>query len=274
MSKNSKASRKNVQANVGPDATLHKLPASGCWVNIFEPAIGELVGACGYDYALIDMEHSPATLDSVLPMIRAVQLGGAKALVRVPDKQLEWIGRLMDMGADGVMVPMINTAKEAQSLAKAALYAPLGTRGMAAGIVRATQYGVSTASYLDNFRMNFLLIVQIETRQGVESAEEIASVEGVDCVFIGPYDLSGSLGNPGEPEHKGTRAGIRRITAAVKKVGKPLSTLTNPARNARKLLAEGYDLVFSGSDLGMIRQAFQADAANTQKLIDGTKRDQ
>ncbi len=251
----------------GKNKTQHPLPASGCWINMFEPAIGEMVGACGYDYALIDMEHSPSTLDSALPMIRAVQLGGAKALVRVPDKQTEWISRLMDMGADGVMVPMVNTLDEAERLAKATLYAPDGTRGMAAGIVRASGYGVDLDSYLANYRKAFLLMLQIETRQAVEVVDEIAKVEGVDCVFIGPFDLAGSLGNMGQPEHKDTRAAIRKIAKAVSNAGKPLSTLTNPSRNARKLFTEGYDIVFSGSDVGLLRQAMLADVEQCNKSI-------
>lgn len=267
MSRTTRVSGKSNKAAKLSTPTHHKLPACGCWVNLFEPAIGELLGACGYDYALIDMEHSPVSLDAALPMIRAVQQGGARAIVRVPNKQPQWIGRLMDMGADGVMVPMVNTVEEAQALAQAAVYAPEGTRGMAAPIVRATGYGVHTDTYLETYRSRFLLLAQIETRQGVEAAGEIAAVDGIDCIFIGPFDLAGSLGNPGQPEHKDTRAAIRRILKAVSKTGKPLSTLTNADRNARKLFAEGYDLVFSGSDLGMLRMAFQADASSGQKII-------
>lgn len=241
--------------------------ASGCWINIFDPTIGELVGGCGYDYAMIDMEHSAVSLDSALTMIRAVQSGGAKAIVRVPDKQPVWVGRLMDMGADAVMVPMVNTVEEAKAIAKSAVYAPEGTRGMAAGIVRATGFGVDTEEYLAHYRQQFTLLIQIESRQAVEAAADIAAVAGIDGIFIGPYDLAGSLGNPGQPEHKVTRAAIRQVLKAVKPTGKPVSTLTNSTRSARKLFAEGYDLVFSGSDVGMIRSAFQADVANNKKLI-------
>ncbi|MFT6305002.1 MAG: 4-hydroxy-2-oxoheptanedioate aldolase [Halioglobus sp.] len=240
---------------------------SGCWVNIFDPTIGELVGSCGYDYAMLDMEHSPVSLDSTLSMIRAVQSGGAKAVVRVPDKQPVWVGRLMDMGADAVMVPMVNTVEEAQILAKSAVYAPAGTRGMAAGIVRATGFGIGTDAYLSNYRKNFMLLIQIESREAVQAAAELAAVDGIDGIFIGPYDLAGSLGHLGQPEHKETRTAIRQVLKAVKPTGKPVSTLTNPSRNTRKLFAEGYELVFSGTDLGMIRSAFQADVASNRKMM-------
>jgi len=244
------------------------LPATGCWINLFNPIVGELVGGCGYDYAMIDMEHSPVSLEATLTMIRAVQFSGAKAFVRTPDKQADWIGRLMDMGADGVMVPMVNTVDEAHLLANAAVYAPLGTRGMAAGLARATAYGINTDNYLASYRENFRLMIQIETSDAVERVNELASVSGVDGVFIGPYDLSGSLGHLGEPEHPDTRAAIGKIIDAVKVHGKILGTLTNPERDASQLFDEGYDMVFSGSDIGMLRSAMLADCDNNRKMLD------
>lgn len=242
-------------------------PASGCWVNIFNPLVGELVGLCGYDYALIDMEHSPVTVDSALPMIRAVQLGGAKAIVRVPDKQALWIGRLMDMGADGVMVPMVNNAEEALTLADAAVYAPEGARGMAAGIVRASGYGVNTDHYLANYRENFMLMLQMESREALDNVNEISAIPGIDCLFIGPFDLAGSLGNQAEPDHKVTRSAMRTIARAAKSSDKLLSTLVTPKRGAGKLYDEGYDLVFSGMDISMLKDALMKDASRSEVYI-------
>jgi len=112
-----------------------------------------------------------------------------------------------------------------------------------------------------------MLLIQIESKEAVEASAQLAAVDGIDGIFIGPYDLAGSLGNLGQPEHKHTRSAIRHVLKAVKSTGKPVSTLTNPARNSRKLFAEGYDLVFSGTDLGMLRSAFKADVANNKKLM-------
>lgn len=266
MSRKSTTRIEKSAASTHRGGAIKGFPSSGCWINLFDPIVGELVGACDYDCAMIDMEHSAVSLEATLTMIRAVQLSGAKAFVRAPDKDAVWIGRLMDMGADGVMIPMVNSVEEAESLALASFYAPKGTRGMAAGIVRATGYGVHTEEYLKNHRKRFRLLIQIETEQAVDVAAELASIDGIDGLFIGPYDLAGSLGNMGEPEHKVTRAAIRKIQKAVKPSGKPLATLTNPARNARKLYAEGYDLVFSGSDVGMLKAAFQADGLNNREI--------
>jgi len=171
----------------------HPMPADGCWINLFDP----------------DMEHSPSSLDNALPVIRAVQSSGAKAIVRVPDKQPEWIGRLMDMGADGAMVPMVNNGEEG--------------------------YGVNTADYLDNYRQNFLLMLQIETAAAVEAVEVIANTDGVDALFIGPFDLAGSLGHLANPDHPDVQAAIKAVMATVKACGKPLSTLTTPNANSETL---------------------------------------
>jgi len=270
MSKKRSTAKKR-SSRQADNRTATGFPASGCWVNIFDPIIGELVGACGYDYAMIDMEHSPATIDQALNMIRAVQLGGAKALVRVPDKQPKWIGRLMDMGADGVMVPMVESAQEAAVLAAATVYAPDGTRGMAAPIVRASSFGVSTDHYLDHYRDNFILMVQIETAGAVEDADEIAAVEGVDCIFIGPFDLAGSLGYVADPDHKVTQSAMRKIYKAVKSAEKLISTLNTPKAGTKRLLGAGYDIVFSGSDVSLLRQAMQADALKSESLIQSRK---
>jgi len=235
-------------------------PAIGCWVNLFEPSIGELLGRAGYDYAMLDMEHSPVTFERLLPMVRAVQLGGAKALVRAPDADPAWIGRLMDLGADGAMVPRVGSADEAATLARAAVYAPAGARGMAAGIVRASGWGLD-ADYVATARDRFLLLLQVETREAVAAAADIAATDGVDMVFIGPYDLAGSLGQCGEPDHPTTRSAIDEVVAAVRANGKPLATLPTPAVDADAWLRRGFDLVFSGSDVTMLRSAMTEDVS-------------
>ena len=254
----------NVMAN---SRKKHQLPAAGCWINLFDPIVAELVGNCGYDYAMIDMEHSPSSLDNALPIIRAVQASGAKAIVRAPDKQPKWIGRLMDMGADGAMVPMVNSGEEALALANAAIYAPEGSRGMAAGIVRATGYGSNTEDYLANYREDFLLMVQIETRAAVEAVTTIVNTDGVDALFIGPFDLAGSLGYLAAPDHPDVQAAIKAVMATVKASGKPLSTLTTASANSETLFQAGFDLVFSGSDITMLREAMSADVGNNQRFL-------
>lgn len=233
---------------------------------MFEPAIGELVGACGYEYAMIDMEHSPVSMDRTLTMIRAVQHGGAKALVRTPDSEPHWLGRLMDAGADGAMVPMVSSAALAESIAKAALYAPEGSRSMAAGIVRGSAYGLKPG-YIETCRDEFTVLIQIETRQAIELSDEILAIDGIDGIFFDPFDLAGSLGHTAQPDHRETRAAIRAVMKSAKSQGMLVSTVPSPANNSHKLLKAGFDLIFSGSDVALLRDGMLRDVKQLQKSL-------
>jgi len=246
----------------------HTFPAFGCWLNIFHPVVAELVGLAGYDFVLIDMEHSPTSTDALLPIIQAAQLGGARPIVRAPDNDPQWVGRLMDIGAKGIMLPMVNTAAQAKAIAAAALYAPAGTRGMAAPLVRGAGYGAQLSGYMDRCRDDFMIFVQIETAEAVANAVEILSVPGIDVMFIGPYDLSGSLGNAGQPDHPVTQQAIEKVLAIAATLPIKTSTLPTPNQSGSDLLAAGYDVVFSGTDLGMLREAMLADAATQKALIE------
>lgn len=244
-------------------------PTLGCWLNFPEPGIAELAARAGYDVALIDMEHSPFGIDVATSLVRAVQGGGGRAFVRVPDEAPRWLGRMMDLGADGAMVPMVGDAAQAERLAAATRYAPDGTRGMAAGIVRASGYGGDAAAYVPNARDRFTLLCQIETRAGVDNAASIAEVDGVDVVFIGPFDLAGSLGHRAQPDHPEVRRAIDGVVAAARDAGKPVATLPTPERDAASLVADGFDIVFGGSDVGQLRRAFASDLAACRAAAGG-----
>ena len=238
----------------------HRFPASGCWLHLCNPMIAELVGLAGYDYAMIDMEHGAVGLDGVLPLVQATQLGGAKALVRIPERDPRWVGRLMDLGADGVMVPMVNDAEQARALAAACVYPPAGTRGMAPGVIRASGYGGESESYLEHYREDFVLIVQIETPRAAHEARAIADTDGVDVVFIGPYDFSAGAGFRGQPDHPQVRRRIGEIVEIVKAAGKTLGGIPTPGTDIKTLHAQGYDLVIGGSDMTLLREAMEANA--------------
>ncbi len=237
----------------------HRFPANGCWLEFFDPLIAELAGQAGYDYTMIDMEHGPGTLESLLRVVQASQLGGAKALVRIPEKDPRWIGRIMDLGADGAMVPMVNDAADAQSMARGCLYPPGGTRGVATPVIRASRYGADVGGYLRSYRDNFLLMVQIETAGAARNAEQIAAVEGIDAVFIGPFDLSASLGFPGQPDHPQVHECIAAIAANVLREGKTLAGLPTPEVSVESLFTQGFDFVLGGMDMLLLREAMYAD---------------
>ena len=162
----------------------HKYPACGCWLHFCNPMIAELVGVVGYDYAMIDMEHGAVGLDGVMPLIQAVQLGGARALVRIPERDPRWVGRLMDLGADGVMVPMVRGVADARELAAACVYAPVGTRGMAPAIVRASVYGAEMESYMERYRKDFQLIVMKEPLERIQYILFIINKQYSSCYVM------------------------------------------------------------------------------------------
>ena len=171
----------------------------GSWITIGHPSIAEIMATAGFDWLAIDMEHSAITLDQALVLIQVIELSGIPPLVRVGENDPTVIKRVMDSGAHGVIVPMINSAEEAQKAVSAVKYPPVGSRGV--GLARAQRYGTGFESYMEWNREKSIVIVQIEHILGVENFDAILAVDGVDGFLLGPYDLSGSLGIPGQFEH-------------------------------------------------------------------------
>lgn len=181
----------------------------GSWITIGNTAIAEIMAGAGFDWLAIDMEHSAITLDIAQQLIQVIQLSGITALVRVEENNPVTIKRVMDAGAQGVIVPMVNTREDALKAVNAVKYPPLGIRGV--GLARAQGYGMKFKEYKGWLNKNSIVIVQIEHIKGVENLEGILSVEGVDAFLVGPYDLSGSLGFPGEFYGSAMKAALNKI---------------------------------------------------------------
>lgn len=173
----------------------------GTWLNAPSPSQVEMIGHAGFDFVVLDTEHSSYDLDAAENLVRAADAAGMPAVIRVHDAAPVPIGKALDFGALGVMVPHVSTAEEARRVVSHAHYAPRGVRG-GAPTVRATRYGtVPWPQHLARAASTTLVIVQIEGREGIEHLAQILAVDGVDVVFIGPFDLSASLGVSGELEH-------------------------------------------------------------------------
>lgn len=242
----------------------------GCWINLFDKLASEIVGQAGYDFAMIDLEHGPGDVMGAISVMQA--LGpGCPALVRVPGNDPLWIKRVLDAGAEGVMVPSVNSREEAEAAAAACHYAPRGMRGMAAVIVRAANYGADWQDYVRRIEEDVLVICQVETGTAVANAAEIAAAGDVDLLFIGPFDLSASMGYLGEPDHPEVRAAIAGVEAATKDAGKLLGGIATPGRGAAELLDAGYDLILQDSDLILLRESARASAAQLRKIIRGSR---
>ena len=168
----------------------------GSWITIGHPSIAEAMAIAGFDWLCIDLEHSVTDYTEAQLLIMAIQGKGLKAFVRVGENNTRIIKRVLDAGADGIIVPSVNSAAEAIKAVNAIKYPPIGTRGV--GLARAQDYGFGFQYYKDVTAKEIKLIVQIEHHEAIKDLDAILQVDGVDGTFIGPYDLSGSVGKPGE----------------------------------------------------------------------------
>jgi 2-keto-3-deoxy-L-rhamnonate aldolase RhmA len=236
-------------------------PAIGAWLGLSSPSVAEIVAGAGYDLVMIDLEHGPGGPADAVALLQAVERRGTAGFLRVPDNDPVWLKRVLDIGIEGVMVPGVSSAAEAERTVAGCRYPPRGHRGFAVGMVRASDYGRNVQGYLRDGEARLTVICQIETPAAVENVEAIAAVDGVDMLFVGPYDLSAQMGFPGQPDHPEVRAAVDRVARAVKTQGKLLGGIATPERPDAELLAAGCDLVLSDSDVALLRNAADASVA-------------
>ena len=221
----------------------------GSWITIGHTVVAEIMARAGYDWLTVDMEHSAITLDTTQDLIRVIELCGVPPLVRVGSNDANVIKRVMDAGAHGVIVPMVNSKEDAQRAVRAVKYPPSGVRGV--GLARAQNYGWGFDAYKAWNEHNSVVIVQVEHIRAVENLEAILGVEGVDGFIIGPYDLSGSLGVPGQFEHPDVEAAleeVRRVTQAKDAVA-GFHVIPPSADALREKIAQGYKFLAYSLDI-------------------------
>lgn len=215
---------------------LEGKPAFGVSVMFPSPHVVDMVGRLGFDWVLIDCEHGSISVESVELMVLAAEAAGITPIARPPVNSLEAIGQLMDRGVMGVQVPHVNTAEDARRAVQAVKYYPMGERGLAAG-VRSSIYGFdsSMADYAEKSNGETLVCVQLEEGEAVRNVEEIMSVDGVDVFFVGPSDLSQSLGFPGRPDTPEVRNAMEHVFSTVRAAGKISGSAGNAAATRRYL---------------------------------------
>ena len=191
----------------------------GSWITLGHPSIAEIMAAAGFDWLVLDTEHSVLELNEVQMLIQVLEGRGCPAIVRLTSNHPDQIKRVMDAGATGVMVPMIKTAADAEAAVRAVYYPPRGQRGV--GLARAQGYGARFQQYRHWLEENAVIIAMIEHIDAVNAIDSILSVPGVDGYIIGPYDLSGSIGRPGEFDYPEVQSAIERVKEAGRRLGKP-----------------------------------------------------
>ncbi|MFC7078956.1 HpcH/HpaI aldolase family protein [Halorussus caseinilyticus] len=222
----------------------------GHWLSIGHPAVAEIC-ARDADFAVVDTEHAPTDLESVANVARAVESAGdAAALARVADDDPVRIKRVLDTGVSGVLVPMVESADEARRVVEAVRYPPEGIRGIAGS--RANDYGRDLAEQVERAGADLVTIVQVETERAVENAREIAAVEGIDALLVGPADLSGSLGVFGEYDADEFREAVESVLDAARASNTPVGTLATTDDEIRRWVDYGYDYQLVGVDAGYL----------------------
>ena len=242
-------------------------PAIGCWLAMDSPIAAEIVGQAGYDCVMIDHEHGPGTIASAVALMQALGASGCAPYMRVPANDPVLIKRALDAGVAGVMIPAVNSKAEAAAAVAACRYPPRGVRGMAASIVRASNYGADWQDYVQRADDALLVICQIESGAAVDDVEAIAAVAGVDLLFIGPFDLSANLGYLGQPDHPDVRKRIAAVERAAKAAGKLLGAIPTPERSIEDLLAAGYNLILADADSLFLRDGARASVARFRDLM-------
>lgn len=232
----------------------------GAWLGMASQTAAEIVALAGFDCVVIDHEHGPGTLAEGLAVTRVVQSTPCTALMRVPWNDAVYVKRVLDFGVEGIMFPAVNSAEEARAAVSACRYPPEGARGCAIPFVRASRYGLADG-YQAGCGDNLLVICQIESAQAVEAVPDIARVPGVDMLFVGPYDLSGSIGRLGEFDSPEVRSLVMRAEQAILDSGALYGTLPNPVRSLDALRDVGCNLLVPGSDIGLLRDAALAQVA-------------
>ena len=231
-------------------------PQVGTWLSLGNVFAARLMARVGFNWLTVDLEHSPIGWDSAGQLFGAVADAGCTVLARVPRGDHDYIKRVLDAGAHGIVVPMVNTVEDARRLVSYCTFPPTGVRGIAPNLCRHTDYGVRREEYMSRVLPQITVMAQIETKEGLANIDGIAAVEGISLLFIGPFDLSADLGYPGQFDHPVVTAAIERIETAAKAANKALATLLLPGQDAAALRARGYRLIIAGSDVGLLRSAF------------------
>jgi 4-hydroxy-2-oxoheptanedioate aldolase len=242
------------------NAFKHALAAGklqiGLWSSLCSNIAAEIIADSGFDWILLDSEHSPNEIPGLLSQLQAIGRGGSTPIVRPAWNDAVLAKRCLDIGAQTLLFPYVQNVEEAKRAVASTRYPPEGIRGVAVA-ARASRYG-RTPGYLTKANGEMCVLVQVETRSALDQLEAIAQVDGVDGVFIGPSDLSASLDHLGNPQHAESQAAMKDAVTRLKAVGKPAGILSGNEEEIRRYIDWGYQFVAVGADVGLL--ARHADA--------------
>ena len=237
----------------------------GQWISLSDPAVVEALANSGHDFLLIDGEHSPIGESELANLLRATQGGTSAIIYRVRENSESLIKMALDLGVDGVFVPRVNTAAEARYAVNAAKYSPVGKRGI--GPWRASDYYQNMGEYIETANQNTTLILQIEDIEAVGNLDAILAVPGFDAAYIGPADLSASMGIYGQFEHPDFVAAVETVRTKCKAAGMPLGFDTRDVAHLKHLADQGFQVLTLGSDIDYLISGAQALASQIRQAL-------
>ena len=238
----------------------------GSWLTIPHRSVVEVFAKSGFEWLVIDLEHSPIGIDQTAELIAHIQGNGMQALVRVTKNEEVIIKRVLDAGADGIVVPMIKSKQEAEKAVSFTYYPPLGSRGV--GLNRAQHYGEGFEPYKKWLNENIVIIAQIEHIHAIENLDEILAVKGIDGTIIGPYDLSGSMGYPGEYLREDVKHALESYIAKTNKANKPLGyhVIESEASISAEKVKQGYTFIAFSIDFFFLADRAKSELKKIKEL--------
>ncbi|MFF2844264.1 HpcH/HpaI aldolase/citrate lyase family protein [Paenarthrobacter sp. NPDC057981] len=242
-------------------------PMAGMWVCSGSPLVAEICAGSGLDWVLIDAEHSPNGLESILAQLQAMHGYPVQVMVRPPVNDTVVIKQYLDLGVQNLLIPMVNSEAEAAAAAAAVRYPPHGVRGVGSALARASRWN-RVPDYLATAGGTVSVTVQIESTAAVDAVEEILAVDGVDGIFLGPSDLAASMGLLGQQEHPEVRAAVERCIQAATAAGKPAGVNAFNPETARAYLDAGASFVLVGADVAVLARASEALASEFVRPVD------
>ena len=243
--------------NVFKNALNGDRPLFGLWQALANAYTAEICARAGFDWLLFDGEHAPNTLQTLLAQLQAVAPFNVEPIARVPLGEPVSIKQYLDIGFRTLLVPMVESAEQAAQIVAATRFPPRGTRGVASATSRASGFGADQ-TYLSETIKNLTLIVQIESQAGLDALVDIAQVEGIDALFIGPADLAASLGHLGDPLHPDVQTSIAHALSTIRSVGKPAGIFALSGDDARDRVRSGFKFVSLGTDIGVLSRGAAA----------------
>jgi 4-hydroxy-2-oxoheptanedioate aldolase len=226
----------------------------GLWLALADAYAAEVCANSGFDWLLIDAEHAPYDQREILATLQALAAYPVAPVLRVPSDDRVYLKQVLEMGVSNLLVPMVETAEQARNLVAAVHYPPLGKRGVGSGLGRSSRWN-SYEDYLATADQGICLVVQVETRAGLANIEQIAAVEGIDGIFVGPADLAASMGYLGQSSHPEVRKAVSDAIASVRRVGKAAGVLCVDEPLARQYMRQGATMIAVGVDTTLLLQA-------------------